>query len=137
VARKNALILLHQGKVMDSNSHQIEPLISDGFHIAVLAKQVPTAKIICGHIFGGGDWEWTAKALKDIPSVYIDTSGSVIDDGAIEFIAGQIGTERLLFATDLSIEEGVGKILGCNLSKNVKKAVFSENFHNLLTKIKK
>jgi len=136
-AQKNALILLHQGKVTDDRSKKTEPLISDGFHIAELAKQVPAAKIICGHILGGGDWEWTTKALKDSPSVYIDTSGSVIDDGAVEFVAEQIGTDRMLFATDLSIEEGVGKILGANISKDAKKAIFYGNFNNLLKKVDK
>lgn len=130
-AEKNAFILLHQGKVMDARSHQVEPLCSDGYHIAELARKVPTAKIICGHILGGGDWEWTIKALKDTPSVYVDTSGSVIDAGTIEMAVDQLGPERLFFATDLSIEEGVGKILSANISKEDKKAIFSDNFNSL------
>lgn len=131
-AENNALILLHQGKVMDSRSHQVEPLCSDGYHIAELARKVPSAKIICGHILGGGDWEWTIKALKDRPSVYVDTSGSVIDAGTIEMAVEELGIERILFATDLSVEEGIGKILSAKISKNAKKAIFNDNFSKLI-----
>jgi hypothetical protein len=133
-AERDAWILLHQGKVMDSATRESQPLISDGVHIAELARQVPTARILCGHIPGGGDWEWTTKALKDSPSVYVDTSGSVIDDGMIEFVAEEIGIERMLFATDMSIEEGVGKILGADISREAKKAIFSDNFSHHLEK---
>ena len=131
-AEKNALILLHQGKVMDDITKKRQPLISDGYHIAELARKVPNAKIICGHIIGGGDWEWSTKALKDVPSVYVDTSGSVIDAGAMEFVARILGPKRMLFATDMSYEEGMGKMLSADIAKEDKKAIFYDNFNNLL-----
>ena len=136
-AEKNALALLHQGKVMDGDNRKSQLLISDGYHIAELAKKVPKAKLICGHIGGGGDWEWTVKALKSSPTVYLDTSGSVVDAGMIEFAARELGVRRLLFATDMSVEEGVGKILGAKLSKHEKKSLFSRNFEKLLKEVRK
>ena len=54
-----------------------QPRISDGGHLAELARRYPEAKLICGHICGGGDWEWTIKALRHAPTVFLDTSGSV------------------------------------------------------------
>ena len=134
-AEKNALILLHQGKVMDEASKMREPSISDGYHIAELARKVPAARIICGHIGGGGDWEWSTKALKDVPSVYIDTSGSVIDAGAVELAAETLGPERMLFATDMSFEEGLGKVLAAKVDREDKKSIFHDNFNNLLTEV--
>lgn len=134
-AQKNALVLLHQGKAMDPDTYKKQPLLSDGYHIAELARQVPEAKLICGHIAGGGDWEWTIKAISDTPSVYADTSASVVDYGLIDFAARELGVDRLLFATDLSEEEGVGKILGTRLSKADKKAIFSGNFKKLLKEL--
>src|SRR5262249_28647832 len=61
-----------------------QPRISDGGHLAELARRYPEAKLICAHICGGGDWEWTIKALRNAPTVFLDTSGSVADDGVME-----------------------------------------------------
>jgi predicted TIM-barrel fold metal-dependent hydrolase len=41
-----------------------QPHISDGGDLAELARHYPEAKLICAHICGGGDWEWTVKALR-------------------------------------------------------------------------
>jgi uncharacterized protein len=131
-ARRNAIILLHQGKATDEETRKAQPLLSDGMHIARLAEAVPQAHLICGHIGGGGDWEWTLKALRDSPSVRLDTSGSVVDAGMIEFAASQVGVGRLLFATDMSIEEGVGKILGARIGDAEKRAIFRENAERML-----
>src|SRR2546425_4504000 len=40
---------------------QPQPHISDGGHLADAARRYPEAMLICGHIGGGGDWEWTIK----------------------------------------------------------------------------
>jgi predicted TIM-barrel fold metal-dependent hydrolase len=134
-ARRNALVLLHQGKSMNSETTNRQPLLSDGYHIARLAEQVPEAKLICGHIGGGGDWEWTIKAIRGVPSVFADTSGSVIDAGMIEFAARELGFRRLLFATDMSIDEGIGKMLGAKIPVGEKKAIFSGNFNKLMKEL--
>jgi uncharacterized protein len=131
-ARRNAVILLHQGKATDESTRRSQPLLSDGTHIARLAQAVPKAVLLAGHIGGGGDWEWMAKALRDSPSVRIDTSGSVFDAGMIEFAVSQVGVERLLFATDMSVEEGVGKILGARIGDADKRAIFHENAERML-----
>ncbi|MBI4909103.1 MAG: amidohydrolase family protein, partial [Acidobacteria bacterium] len=60
---------------------EAQPRISDASHIAELARRYPEAMIICAHVCGGGDWEWTIKALRNAPTVFLDTSGSVMDDG--------------------------------------------------------
>ena len=75
-------ILQHAGHMnffLDSQPH-----ISDGGHLAELARRYPEAMLICGHVGGGGDWQWTIKALRNAPTVYLDTSGSVVDEGIVE-----------------------------------------------------
>lgn len=131
-ARRNAVILLHQGKATDESTRRSQPLISDGTHIARLAEAVPQAILLAGHIGGGGDWEWMLKALRGSPSVRLDTSGSVFDAGLVEFAVSQVGVERLLFATDMSIEEGVGKILGARIGDADKRAIFHGNAEAML-----
>ena len=135
VSERNALVLLHQGKTMDEDARVRQPLISDGEHVARLADAVPSARLICGHIGGGGDWEWTVKALEGADSVWLDTSGSVIDAGMIEFAARRLGWKRLLFATDMSVDEGVGKMLAARLPASQKRAIFESNALNLLKSV--
>jgi uncharacterized protein len=131
-AGRGAVILLHQGRCTDDATRASQPLISDGTHIARLAARVPEARLLCGHIGGGGDWEWTVKALRGSPSVRVDTSGSVVDAGMVEFAVRELGAQRVLFATDMSLEEGVGKVLGAELAEDERTAIFGGNAERLL-----
>ena len=109
-----------------------QPNISDGGHLAALGRRYPEARLICAHIGGGGDWEWTIKALRHARNVYLDTSGSVIDEGIVDFAARTLGVDRLLFGCDMSFSAGVGKIRGANLSEEQKQKILSGNLLRLL-----
>ena len=111
---------------------QSQPRISDGNHFSELAKRYPEAMIICAHIAGGGDWEWQVKALAGAPSVYLDTSGSVIDEGTVELAARYLGVERLLFACDGSMTASVGRIRGAQIGEADKRKILSENMQRIL-----
>ena len=45
-----------------------QPHISDGGRLAELSRRYPEAMLICAHICGGGDWEWTIRALRSAPA---------------------------------------------------------------------
>jgi predicted TIM-barrel fold metal-dependent hydrolase len=109
-----------------------QPNISDGGHLAELAGRYPEAMLICAHICGGGDWEWTIKALRHSPSVYLDTSGSVIDDGVVEMAARVLGVDRLLFGCDMSMTAGVGRIRAAELSAADRAKVLGGNMQSIL-----
>lgn len=109
-----------------------QPRISDGGHFARVALQYPEAMLICAHICGGGDWEWTVKALRNSPSVYLDTSGSVMDEGTVEMAARVLGPERLLFACDGSMTASVGRLRGAELSDTDKRKVLGGNMQSIL-----
>ncbi len=100
-----------------------QPRISDGGRLAELAGRFPEAKLICAHICGGGDWEWTIKALRNAPSVYLDTSGSVPDDGVVELAARTLGVDRLLFGCDMSMTAGLGRIRAAQLGEAEKQKI--------------
>lgn len=99
-----------------------------------IGKRYPEALIIYGHIGGGGDWEYVCKTLRDAPSIYADTSGSVTDEGMVDFAVRCLGVRRLLFATDLNFETGVGKILAANLKQTERRQIFFDNFNGILRK---
>ena len=109
-----------------------QPHLSDGGHLAELSQRYPEAMLICGHVGGGGDWEWTIKALRRAPAVLLDTSGSVVDEGMIEMAAKVLGIERLLFGCDMSMAAGIGKIRAARLSEEAKHKIMGENMEELL-----
>lgn len=106
-------ILEHAGKL--NYMPEGQPFISHGPHFAKVAKDYPEAIIIEAHIGGGGDWQWSLKAIADCPNIFTDTSGSVHDDGIIEEVVKAMGADRILFGTDGSISPGLGKILGADI----------------------
>jgi uncharacterized protein len=109
-----------------------QPRISDGGHLAKLSRRYPEAMLICAHVGGGGDWEWTIKALRHAPGVFLDTSGSVIDEGIVEMAAATLGVDRLLFGCDMSMTQGVGKIRSAQLSAAEKRQVLGENMATIM-----
>jgi predicted TIM-barrel fold metal-dependent hydrolase len=113
-----------------------QPRISDGGHFAELARRYPEAKLICAHICGGGDWEWTIKALRPAPSVFLDTSGSVTDEGVVEMAARVLGVDRLVFGCDMSMTASVGRMRGANLSAPDKARILGGNLEKLLRRRK-
>ena len=125
-------ILGHAGKPCREEDRQAQPRISNGEHFADLARRYPEAMLIEGHICGGGDWEWSLKAIRDVPNVWLDTSGSVVDAGAIPRCIATLGHKRLLFGTDMSYEEGVGKILAADLTDDQREDVWWRNVRGLL-----
>jgi len=122
-----------------SHSHYFvedQPRMSDGGHLAELARRYPEAMLICGHVCGGGDWEWTIKALRRAPTVMLDTSGSVTDDGTVEMAAAVLGADRLLFGCDMSMTAGVGRIRGAGLDPQDKAKILGGNMMKLLARRK-
>lgn len=131
-----APILWHAGHTLDRATALAvgQPNISDGTDMARAARRYPEVMIIQGHIGGGGDWEWGIKAIKHAPNVYLDTSGSVVDDGMIDMAVREIGVDRLLFGTDMTMEGGVGKVEDAHLTKAEKEKVYWSNMTGILKK---
>lgn len=111
-----------------------QPRISDAGHIAELARRYPEAMLICGHVNGGGDWEWTIKALRNAPTVYLDTSGSVIDEGAVEIAVRTLGADRVLFGCDMSMTAGVGKLRSAQLTPADRTRIMGGNMAKILAR---
>jgi len=127
-------ILHHAGHAHYVNDEQ--PRISDGGHLAELGRRYPEAILICAHVCGGGDWEWTIKALRGAPSVFLDTSGSVTDEGVVEMAARVLGVDRLVLGCDMSMTAGVGKIRGANLGTQEKERILGGNLEKILRRRK-
>jgi predicted TIM-barrel fold metal-dependent hydrolase len=83
---------------------------SDGIELARLAARHPTVTFLLAHIGGGGDWAHTNPAVRDVPNVVMDLSGSGIDRGMIDEALRWVGASRLLWAADLTLCTGLTKL---------------------------
>lgn len=124
-------ILGHAGHICDQPTRLRQPRCSDASDFVALARRYPEVMLIEGHISGGGDWEWSIRALRGCPNVYLDTSGSGIDDRTIEMCVELLGPERILFATDMSMEAGVGKILAADISDEAREMIWWKNIDRI------
>jgi len=84
--------------------------ISDGADLGRLALRHPGVQFILAHLGGGGDWSHTLAAVRDIPNIHPDLSGSGVDRGMLDDALATLGAQRLLWACDLTMETGLAKL---------------------------
>ncbi len=84
--------------------------ISDGADLARLAARHPRTSFILAHIGGGGDYAHTFPAVVDTPNIVPDLSGSGVDRGMLDDAVAALGTSRLLWACDLTMDTGLAKL---------------------------
>ncbi|MBQ2763849.1 MAG: amidohydrolase family protein [Firmicutes bacterium] len=131
-------VLMHSAAVTDAYTKNAQPRLSNGVHMANIAKRYPEATLLMGHIGGGGDWQWSVKAIADYPNVYADMSGSVHDRPLMEESVKYLGADRILFATDGTWDAATSKILGAKISDEEKKTILAGTaFQRFLKKAKK
>ncbi len=99
-----------------------------------VAIRYPEGMFHFAHIAGGGDWEYECKIFTDHQNIYVDTGGSNNEEYIIDFAIRYLGEERILFGTDDSYYQGIGKILSSNATEIQKRKIFFDNYNNLLRK---
>jgi hypothetical protein len=128
-------VLMHAGKGRDTETQTQQPRLSDASHFVRAAAIFPDTMLIHAHIGGGGDWEWALRHLEQRPpNLYVDSSGSVVDAGIVNKTVAAIGLEHVLFATDMSMEEGVGKVLDADLTEEQRERIFAGNMKDILAR---
>jgi predicted TIM-barrel fold metal-dependent hydrolase len=125
-------LLGHSAHLTDAKTVSMQPKTSDSLDFCQLSGRYPELLLILGHVNGGGDWEWAIKGLRDCPNVYVDTSGSVLENDTVDRCVRELGHNRVLFATDQTMEGGVGKILSASLSNEQREAIFWGNASKIL-----
>ena len=128
-------ILSHAARLITVADLAAQPLTSHAGDFVDVGRRYPEAMIIHGHIAGGGDWQWTLKVLRDAPrSIYLDTGGSVMDNGILERCVREFGEDRLLFATDMTMEGGVARVRDADITDAQREKIFSGNFESILSR---
>ena len=83
---------------------------SDAIDLVRLAGRHPTVSILLAHIGGGGDWSHTLAAVRDMPNVYLDLSGSGVDRGMLDQTLAAVGSDRIVWGADLTLDTGLAKL---------------------------
>ncbi len=84
--------------------------ISDGRDLGRLAARHPGVSFILAHLGGGGDWAHTLPAVRELPNIYPDLSGSGVDRGMLDAAVETLGAQRLLWACDITMDTGLAKL---------------------------
>src|SRR5262249_16241794 len=83
---------------------------SDAVELGRLAARHPRVSFILAHIGGGGDWIHSLHAVRDLPNIFVDLSGSGVDGGMLEACLDAVSIGRLLWGCDLTIDTGWAKL---------------------------
>jgi predicted TIM-barrel fold metal-dependent hydrolase len=83
---------------------------SDAVELVELAKRHPDTKFLLAHIAGGGDWAHSLRAVCDIANVWVDLSGSGVDNGMLEAVLEAVGPRRMVWACDVTMDTGLAKL---------------------------
>lgn len=83
---------------------------SDASELCELAQRHPRVNFILAHIGGGGDWLASLHAVRQVPNVYVDLSGSGVDGGMLERCLESVGVARLLWGADITLCTGWAKL---------------------------
>ena len=107
---------------------------SEPHDIAHLARRFPEVRIIMAHMEGCG-----LRGIIDIaelPNVWIDTSGSLPFTGTLEYAIKELGSQRILFGSDLmgrSLATQLGRIYGASLSPQDLENILYRNAEQLFS----
>jgi uncharacterized protein len=101
--------------------------------VAALARAVPHARIIMGHLNGGG--LRGIEAVAGLPNVVVETGGSDPERGIVEAAVRRLGTRRVLFGSDVSgrhFGTQLAKVVGADLSVAARRRILWDNLARLL-----
>ena len=104
--------------------------------IKQIAGRYPDAVFICGHAFHG-DWKHGAEIAKDYPNMLPELTAVMDNCGAIELLCETVGSDKILFGTDLpwfDTHHGIGAVLSADISDEDMRNIFYRNGEKLLEK---
>lgn len=100
-----------------------------------IAESYPNATFICGHSFHD-DWKYGAEITRDHPNMICELTAVMDNCGAIELLCDKVGSDRILFGTDLpwfDTHHGIGAVLSADISDDDMRNIFYRNGEKLLS----
>ncbi len=105
-------------------------------NVQAVAKKYPDAVIICGHSIHG-EWDRAMDLVREYPNVYLELTAVLDDRGVLDRFVSRIGSDRILFGTDLpwfSTHHAIGCILDAEMADEDRHNIFHRNGERLLAR---
>lgn len=102
-------------------------------HVAILGRRFPGLRILMAHM--AMDWELGIKAVREVPNISMDFSGSIWQAGAVEKAVRELGVERILFGTDapgVPFQPKLGQLWGLDVTEAQRELIARGNAIRLL-----
>lgn len=99
-----------------------------------VAERYPRVKFLLGHSCHG-EWDAAVQLARDFPHIYLELTALFDDRGPIEKFVAEVGSERLLFGTDLpwfDPHQAVGALLSAEISDDDRHNICHRNAEKLL-----
>jgi len=129
---RNIVVLTHSWNPNVPNKAQ---KFSDPFLFEDVLKKYPNLKLILAHAGGRGEYLYKVIGLlKKYSNLYVDFAGDSFIPGLIERYVNDVGSERILFGTDIpwvDIRYHIISILEANISNKDKENIFGLNASRL------
>lgn len=125
---KKLLALLHTwgGSVYDGADN-----------VRAVAEKYPDVTIILGHSIHS-HWDKAIKLAQDFPNIYLELTAVLDDDrGILERFVREVGSDRILFGTDLpwfSTHHAIGCILSAEMTDEDRHNIFHRNGERILAR---
>ncbi len=106
-------------------------------NVRAVARRYPNVRLILGHSIHD-QWDKAVQLAKDFPNVYLELTAVLDDRGVLEYFVEEVGSERILFGTDLpwfSTFHAIGCILDAEITDEDRKNIFYRNGQRLLGEI--
>ena len=104
-------------------------------NVRAVADMYPNVRLILGHCLHD-NWHEAARIAREHENVYLELTAVADDRGAIEILAGEAGSEKIVFGTDLpwfGTEHGIGAVLCCaSLNDEDRRNIFYRNAKRML-----
>jgi predicted TIM-barrel fold metal-dependent hydrolase len=138
VARAQELkaVLFQHTWILPENAGEAESNQTTPQELVEIATRHPGASFVAMH--SGGNWEPGIRTLRPVSNIAVEVSGSNPTAGFVEMAVREVGAERVTYATDTSgrsMATQLAKVLGAQISRAEKFAIFGENLRRLLRPI--
>jgi predicted TIM-barrel fold metal-dependent hydrolase len=102
-----------------------------------MAERYPNVHLLLGHSFHA-NWDAAIAMARDFPNVYLELTAVFDNAGALEKLASEAGSERMLFGTDLpwfDPHQAIGALLSARISDEDRHNICHRNAEKLLAKL--
>ncbi len=104
--------------------------------VAKVLERYPEVVFIAGHSFHG-DWNKAPEFVTRFPNFYIELTAVLDNRGHLDRWVQQVGSERILFGTDLpwfATHHGIGAVLSAEMTDEDRRNILYRNGAKLLSR---